>query len=197
MSKLNINGVVGQDVLADDFVAQLSEYSGQDIVISMNSEGGAVDQGLQIYNALMAHEGHVTVHVNVLAASIASVIMSAADKVVMNSNAKVMVHRAWTVAMGNTKDFQTMANLLDMLDQDIAAVYAERSGKDAEEWLVLMDNETYMTAEHALEMGIIDEVNQIKRDRKKSAKNEAKPLAGLAMAQAKAAAIRVRLKLDD
>jgi len=192
---IELKGIVGADVMAEDFKNELSQFAGEDVTINMSSEGGSVSEGLEIYNALMAHEGKVTVHVDVLAASIASVIMAAADTVIVNSNAKVMIHRAWTVAMGNSKDFRSTANLLEMLDQDIAEVYAERTGTPADEWLAMMDKETWMTAAQAKESGLADEVYEVKRDResrKKQGNTKKRAEISYAKVEARASALRVQ-----
>ncbi len=120
---ITARGMIGDydnAISADDFRDCLNEHAGKDVTIHLNSEGGSVTDGLSIFNAISEHEGTVTVHVDALAASIATVICCAADKVIMNSNAKFMVHRCWTAAMGNCKDFRKMADPMEMLDGDIA-----------------------------------------------------------------------------
>lgn len=163
---ITARGMIGDfenAISADDFRTLLSEHSGKDVTIHLNSEGGSVTDGLSIFNAISQHDGEVTVQIDVLAASIATVICCAADKVVMNSNAKYMIHRCWTVAMGNCKDFRKMADTMDMLDGDIASVYASRTSKPEAELLAMMDDETWLTAEQALEMGFVDSINKIEK----------------------------------
>lgn len=167
-----INGPIGYDeenggTLAKPFIDQLKEQSG-DIEIAINSNGGIVSEGVEIYNALMAYEGKVTVRINVMAASIASVIAMAADHVIIDSNAQMMIHKAWTVAAGNSDELKQVAVILDQLDGGIADVYAERTGIDKEELLALMGKEFYMTAAEAVKLGFADEINVIKRDRSKN-----------------------------
>lgn len=172
-----------------------------DITIKLDSPGGSVTEGLAMYNALMEHDGKVTVHIDVLAASIASVIMCAADSILINSNAKVMVHRCWTVAAGNCTEFRSMADIMEMLDDDIAFIYSERCDKlNKKEWLDVMTKETWFTADDAVELGICDAVVPVKR--KRSADKPAENRSVLAIAplafslKAAAKAKRMRLRID-
>lgn len=194
---IEMRGPIGDfegGISADDFRDCMKEHAGADVTIHLDSEGGSVTDGLAMYNAIMQHEGKVTVHIDTIAASIATVIACAADRVVINSNAKYMVHRCWTVAAGNCKDFQSTASLLEMMDADIAGVYAERTGLYTDEALALMDAETWMRAEDALSQGFVDEVYEVKRP----AKKEPKALAispFVVSAKAKATAHRMKMRL--
>jgi len=173
--KIVMRGPVGDfegGISADDFRDIMKEHAGQDVTIELDSEGGVVSEGLAMYNAIMQHEGEVTVHIDTLAASIATVVACAADKVVINSNAKFMVHRCWTVAMGNCKDFRSTADIMEMMDKDIAATYVEKTGMDEADVVALMDAETWMTAEDAVSMGFADEVHQITRTKASTEKTE-------------------------
>ena len=173
--KIVMRGPVGDfegGISADDFRDIMKEHAGQDVTIELDSEGGVVSEGLAMYNAIMQHEGEVTVHIDTLAASIATVVACAADRVVINSNAKFMVHRCWTVAMGNCKDFRSTADIMEMMDKDIAATYVERTGMDEADVVALMDAETWMTAEDAVSKGFADEVHQITRAKASTEKTE-------------------------
>ena len=163
--KIVMRGPIGDfegGVSANDFSTLLAEHDGKDITIEIDSEGGSVTDGLAMFNAIARHDGEVTIHIDPIAASIATVICCAASKVVMNSNAKYFVHRAWTMAMGNCKDFQSTASLLEMMDADIAGVYSERTGLDKDEALALMDAETWMDADEAVRKGFVDEIYEVK-----------------------------------
>ena len=201
---IDMRGPIGDfegGISADDFRDCLKDHAGSDVTIHLNSEGGSVSDGLAMYNAIIQHEGKVTVHIDTLAASIATVIASAADEVVMNSNAKYMIHRCWTVAMGNCKDFRSTADVMEMLDQDIADSYVERTKKPKAEIIEMMDAETWMDAEEALAQGFVDSIYKIER-KKKPAKAEAdmpkvhafSPLAVAAKAKATARRMRMNLK---
>ncbi len=197
---IQMRGPIGDfdgGISADDFRDCLNEHAGADVTIHLDSQGGSVSDGLAMYNAIMQHEGEVTVHVDTIAASIATVIACAADKLIINSNAKFMIHRCWTQAMGNCKDFRSTADIMEMMDSDIAATYADKTGKGTEELLAMMDAETWMDAEEALAQGFVDEIHTV--ERKKAVKAEADLPVVLALSplavSAKAKAVARRLKL--
>ena len=149
-------------ISADDFIDALNQLEG-DITIHLDSPGGSVTDGLAIHNAILSYDGAVTVHIDTLCASIATVVACAADRVVINSNGKYMIHRAWTVAMGNAKDFRGMADIMEMMDKDIAETYVAKAGGESEDWLAMMDKETWFDAEKALEIGLVDEIVDMKK----------------------------------
>ena len=185
-------------ISADDFLSALSEHAGEDVTILLDSEGGSVTDGLSIYNAIMQYSGNVTVHIDAICASIATVIACAADKVVMNSNAKFMIHRAWTVAMGNSVEFRSMAEILELMDADIASAYGDKTDLPDDELLAMMEAETWMSAEKALELGFVDEINEISRKMKEQEKKaEVISPFYVAVAEASARRIRMRLKSDS
>jgi len=185
-------------ISADDFLSALSEHAGEDVTILLDSEGGSVTDGLSIYNAIMQYSGNITVHIDAICASIATVIACAADRVVMNSNAKFMIHRAWTVAMGNSVEFRSMADILELMDADIASAYADKTDLPEDELLAMMEAETWMSAEQAYDLGFIDEINQISRKTKEPQK-KAEVISPFyaAVAEASARRIRMRLKSDS
>ena len=160
-------------ISANDFIDALNQHEG-DITIHLDSPGGSVTDGLAIYNAIVNYAGVTTVHIDTLCASIATVVACSADKVVINSNGKYMIHRAWTVAMGNCSDFRSMAEIMEMMDMDIAETYAMKAGGSVEDWLNKMDKETWYDAESALEAGLVDEIIDMK---KKYKDEEAKAVA--------------------
>lgn len=197
---ITMRGQIGDfdnGISANDFRDCLSEHAGSDVVINLDSEGGVVSEGLAIYNAIAQHDGDVTVHIDTIAASIATVIASAASKVIINSNAKYMIHRCWTVAMGNCNDFKSTAKVMEMMDEDIAATYVEKTEKPKDEVLAMMDAETWMTAEEAVSHGFADEVNVIN----KKARAEVKPSDVVALcpfiisAKAKSTARRMKMRI--
>lgn len=149
-------GYVG--VTAGDFIRDLDSVKSSKISLRLNSPGGDVFDGIAIMNALKSHKAEVTVHIDGLAASIASVIAMAGDHVVMAKNATLMIHDAWTMGIGNSKDLRKTADLLDKTSDNIASIYADRSGTDVEQWRNLMQEETWFSAEEAVEAGLADEV---------------------------------------
>jgi ATP-dependent Clp endopeptidase proteolytic subunit ClpP len=127
----------------------LTEHKGKDLNIYMNSGGGSVFAGLAIYNMIKRHEGNKTVYIDGLAASIASVIALAGDKVVMPKAAMFMIHSPWSWGSGNAKDFRKLANDLDEIEKCILAVYEEnlKDGVSMDTIKELVDAETWLTAE--------------------------------------------------
>lgn len=99
----------------------------KEIIIRLNSPGGDVWEGIEIYNYLKDHPSHITVEVTGVAASVASVIAMGADKVVMNTGTKIMIHKAWTIAAGNDEDFERYGSMLKSVNQSIIGVYTERT----------------------------------------------------------------------
>ena len=142
----------------EDFLEAFEAMGGDDVTVLLQSPGGVITEGLSIFGMFEAYGGKITVEIDSLAASIASVIAMAADEVVMRRKAKLFVHDPWTVAMGAASDFRNVADMLDVLAQDIAEVYAERTGGDVETWLQYMRNETWFNAEEAVEAGIADRI---------------------------------------
>lgn len=149
-------GYFGQTAkgLADD----LRDLDSDRLDVHLNSPGGDIFDGLAIYQALKDHKAQVTVRVDGLAASIASVIMMAADKIVMAPKASVMIHDGWSVACGNAADLRKLADLLDKQSDIIASVYADRAGQPADFWRDRMRDETWYNADEALAAGLIDEI---------------------------------------
>ncbi|MEK4381168.1 head maturation protease, ClpP-related [Aeribacillus sp. FSL K6-2848] len=129
----------------------LNEAKGKDLNIYINSGGGAVFAGMAIYNMLKRHEGFKTVYVDGLAASIASVIALAGDKIIIPANAYFMIHKPWMMAIGNANELRDMADTLDTVEEGILNVYKEHlvDGIDIETIKEMMEQETWMTGEEA------------------------------------------------
>ena len=113
------------DQYPDSIKNFLDLAKGKDINIYVNSGGGSVFSGMAIYNMLKRHNGYKTVYIDGLAGSIASVIALAGDKVVMPSNAYMMVHKPWCGLNGNATELRDMANTLDKIEEGILNVYKE------------------------------------------------------------------------
>jgi ATP-dependent Clp endopeptidase proteolytic subunit ClpP len=149
-------GYFGQTAkgLADD----LRELDVEELDVHINSPGGDIFDGLAIYQALKDHKANVTVRIDGLAASIASVIAMAGDKVVMAPKSSLMIHDGWTMAVGSAKDMRKTADLLDKQSDIIASVYADKTGQPAEFWREIMADDAWYNAEEALAAGLIDEI---------------------------------------
>lgn len=148
----------GWGTLAEDFIAELAAVTSPKLRVRVSSPGGSVFEGISLANALRAHPADVTVQVDGIAASIASVIAMAGDRVVIQPQAMIMVHEAAGGCIGNAKDMQDMADLLSKISDNIAGAYAEKAGGDVAEWRQVMVKETWYTAEEAVEAGLADEM---------------------------------------
>lgn len=132
-----------------------------DIKLHINSPGGEVFEGLAITNLLRSHPAKVTAVVDGLAASAASFIAASAAHTVMQPNTELMIHDAWGVAMGPAEDMRTMADLLDHLSDNIADIYARKSGSPTADWRTAMLAETWYSAEESVAVGLANEVAEI------------------------------------
>lgn len=139
------------------FIKALSAIKG-DATIRINSPGGDVFGAVAICQAMREHDGQITVHVDGYAASAASVIAVAAPKVIMAPGSFMMIHNAWTIAIGNSEDMLSTASLLDKVDGSISESYAAKSGADVEKFRNFMAKETWFTAAEAVEAGLADAV---------------------------------------
>ena len=137
--------------------AALEEANGEDVDIEINSGGGDVFAGSEIYAAIRAYPGTVNIHVVGLAASAASVIACAAKSDIAPT-AQMMVHNVSTWAAGNYHDMDHASNMLKQANRAIAAAYVEKSGMSEKDALDLMDAETWITAQDAVDYGLIDKI---------------------------------------
>lgn len=146
-------------ITARNFVRDLKALgSVQRITVAINSPGGDVFDGIAIHNALRNHGAEIVIRVDGIAASIASVIAMAGDRIVMPSNAMMMIHDPWTIAMGNAEDFRAVAVALDAMSEAIVASYVGKSGMDPKKCRTMMREETWMTAAEAVALGFADEI---------------------------------------
>jgi ATP-dependent protease ClpP protease subunit len=143
-------------ITASDFITDLQAIDADSIVLHINSEGGEVFDGIAIYSTLRQHPAEVHVIVDSLAASIASVIAMAGDTVTVTPNATMMVHDGLALVIGNAADHRDMADTLDKISDNIASVYAERTGDTVDEWRDIMRAETWFNADEAVEAGLAD-----------------------------------------
>lgn len=149
-----IGGWCGTDDF--EFKQQLNAMEGKEITVRINSGGGDVFVGHNIYNMLKQTNKHIKVVVNGLAASIASVIAMAGDTIEMPSNAMMMIHNPSTFQDGTAEDMRKSAEVLDKVAETIKNVYAARTGLSKEEISEMMDDETWLTAQEAKEKGFCD-----------------------------------------
>lgn len=143
--------------------------STKDIVVNINSPGGDVFEGIAIYNAFREHKGKVTMKVLGVAASIASIIAMAGDRVEVPKSGFLMIHNATVVAMGDRHDLIEIANVMESFDKVFASIYATRSNLDEREIGKMMDRETWMGGDEAITKGFADALlpaDQVKKEPK-------------------------------
>jgi ATP-dependent protease ClpP protease subunit len=151
-------------VTAQDFVNDLRSVSAPAIDLHVSCEGGEVIDGLAMYESLRTHPAQITAYVDGIAASAASFVIQAANKIIMAPRAKLMIHDAHGVVMGNARDMLAMATLLDSLSDTIADIYAERSGGTRAQWRAAMaaaqggPDGSWYDAQEAVDAGLADEV---------------------------------------
>lgn len=143
---------------AQSFVKAVRDLDVDLIHLRIDSPGGSVFAAQAMSTALREHKARVVVHVDGLAASAASKLAMAGDEVLMAPGSMMMIHKAWTVAYGNSSDLQATAALLDKIDGELAAEYANRSGQTTDQISQWMDEETWFTAQEAVDAGLADSV---------------------------------------
>lgn len=143
-------------VTANDFVRDLRAVTASELEVHLNSPGGDVFDGLAIHSSLSQHPASVTVIVDGLAASAASFIAMAGDRVEIARNAQMMIHDAHGLVIGNAIDMAEMAEQLDKVSDNIADIYTQRAGGTVDQWRALMRAETWYTGEEAVTAGLAD-----------------------------------------
>lgn len=146
------------DVSAFNLSKELEKVTAKTIEVYINSYGGEVAEGLAIYNALKRHKAKVKTYVDGFACSIASVIAMAGDERYMYPTSLLMIHNAWTYASGNSADLRKVADDLDIMTSSSIKAYKEHVNISEEEIKELLDNETWLTADEALEKGFITKI---------------------------------------
>ncbi|WP_426726897.1 head maturation protease, ClpP-related [Corynebacterium rouxii] len=159
MNDILIYGDIGYEVVAKNVVASLEQCDGGPVTVRVSSNGGDVYEGIAIMNALRSYAGEVLVVIDSIAASAASFIaIGGGDRVVIRPNAELMIHKAWTMQVGNADELRAGLPDLDRQDAKIAAIYAEKAGGDPDQWLEIMSAETWYSADEALAAGLVDAV---------------------------------------
>jgi len=148
----------GEGTSAKTFCRELAALDVERIALHINSPGGAVFDGQAIYNALRAHPATITTYIDGVAASIASVVALAGERVVMAENALFMIHEPYVGVIGTADELRNMAGLLDKISDSILAVYEAKTGAERETLVAAMAAETWYSAAEALEAGFVDEV---------------------------------------
>ena len=128
------------------------------INLHINSPGGDVFDGIAIFNALKHHGAAITVHIDGLAASMASVIAMVGNPVIMPENTMMMIHKPWGFAGGDANDMRDYADLLDKVESVLIPAYAQKTGKSADEISAMLEEETWMDGAECLALGFADQV---------------------------------------
>lgn len=142
------------DVTAYILSKQLSELDVDEIDVNINSYGGEVAEGLAIYNALKRHRAKIRTRVDGFACSIASVIFAAGDERVMNNSSLLMIHNAWQRATGNAAELRKAADDLDIINDASVKAYMAVSTASEDEIRALMDGESWIDPDKAMELGL-------------------------------------------
>ena len=157
--EIDLFGAIGgyEGVSAQQFKDLLEDAGNpSSIVVNLNSPGGDVFDGIAIHNLLASHGASIEVRVMGLAASAASVIAMAGDSILMGEGSFIMIHNAWTIAVGDTREMAKMGRTLAGIDRELAKTYAARTGEGVAEIKDMMDAETWMGADDAIELGFAD-----------------------------------------
>lgn len=167
---LTLSGVIQKRYWSDDkyidakMVREALENVTNDIHIKLNSPGGDVFQGVEIYNYLKGHSSNVTVEVMGNAASAATFICAGADKVIMNIGTTFMIHEAETVGWGNKQDIQKTLQALETIDESILSIYVDRTGQSEQQLDEWIKAAKWFTAQEAVDYGFADEVKSLKKE---------------------------------
>ncbi|NUK31039.1 Clp protease ClpP [Parageobacillus sp. VR-IP] len=146
------------DISSKDVKAKLDSITAKTINVHINSGGGDVFESIAIHNLLKNHKATINIHIDGYAASGASVIAMAGDKIIMPKNTMMMIHRAWTFAYGNAAELRKIANDLEKIDTAVTESYTSRFIGERSELERLLDEETWLTAEECLALGFADEI---------------------------------------
>lgn len=159
--KLSIYGSIGgwfSENNAESIRRKIQDVKAEKIHVHINSGGGSAFDGVAICNMLKQHSAEIIVHVDGWAASAASVIAMAGDRIIMPSNTMMMIHQASTIEYGNADLFEKTARDLRKIDSALAASYKNRFVGTDEELRQLLKDETWLTADEAVALGLADEV---------------------------------------
>ncbi|MEL6707619.1 MAG: head maturation protease, ClpP-related [Pseudomonadota bacterium] len=156
--------VIGEDywtgggITAQKVSSQLRAIGDRPVEVHLNSPGGDMFEGIAIYNVLREHPQEVHVKIMGIAASAASVLAMAGDRVEIGAASFIMIHNCWVMAVGNRHDMQEVVSYLEPFDQAMAELYAQRTGLELSQVRDWMDAETYMSGSTAVERGFADDI---------------------------------------
>lgn len=161
----------GDEVTPQEFRQELKTITTDKLTVILNSGGGDVFAGLSIYNTLKELDAEVIVRIDGLAASIASIIAMAGDRIVMNPGSLMMIHKPSMVAMGDANDMDKAKEVLQEIEASILPIYVARTGLSLEKVTELVEAETWLSGERAVELGFADEAKEAKTTLSDTIKN--------------------------
>ena len=166
-AELTLYGDIGdsfwEDISSKSLVQVLENLDVENITLNISSNGGGTTAAISIANALKRHKARVIANIDGIVASAATIITSACDVVRMPKNALFMIHNPWSIAMGEEKDFEKMAETLSKVKNSIIETYIDKTGMDKDKLSELMDKESWFSANEAKEYGFIDEIIKMRR----------------------------------
>lgn len=165
MKIIPISGTIGSNVIPNDIRQLLTDAAGEDIEIHISSPGGYIYDGVEIFNLIRNYPGNKTARIIGMAASMASYIPLAADKVIAESNAIYMIHNARAYSGGDQNAHQKIAKILTGMSNLLAQEYISKTGKPKKEISKMMDDETYLFGNEILEAGFVDEIVQVNEEK--------------------------------
>lgn len=158
MKTIEISGIIGWDVYADDIRRQFNEAKNEEIDLRVSSPGGSVWEAVGIFNAIREHTKPVTAIIMDIAASSAAYIINAADKIKVFDNSVFMIHNPWSIAIGDYRDFLKDSEWLEGHTEILSKGFSQKTGKSLSNIRELMDEETWLFGEKIVEEGFGDEV---------------------------------------
>ncbi|EAC8303043.1 Clp protease ClpP [Listeria monocytogenes] len=165
VAELYLYGTIGNGWFDDITSGNVKEFLNTSDVsqlnVHVNSGGGDVFESIAIHNLLKSHSAKISIYIDGLAGSGASVIAMAGDEIIMPRNAMMMIHKAWTVAAGNADEFRKVANDMDKIDHAVTESYTGRFVGEREELVTLLTNEEWLTADECMALGFCDSVGEI------------------------------------
>lgn len=188
VAELYLYGTIGNGWFDDITSGNVKEFLNTSDVsqlnVHVNSGGGDVFESIAIHNLLKSHSAKISIYIDGLAGSGASVIAMAGDEIIMPRNAMMMIHKAWTVAAGNADEFRKVANDMDKIDHAVTESYTGRFVGEREELVTLLTNEEWLTADECMALGFCDSVGEIQLNENEdepedSNENEAQTVASI------------------
>jgi ATP-dependent protease ClpP protease subunit len=162
-NELDFMGIIGWDIMPDQFSRDLKAFNGEDVILNVGSGGGYISDGISIMNTINAYPGRVTARIS-FAASMATQVAMVCDNVEVYENAVFMIHEASGGSYGRARDMVAKGNLLNSYNKMLARNYVKKTGKSEDEIANLMDAETYMFGQEIVDEGFADTIIAAKVD---------------------------------